>query len=160
MTLLVTQTTQCQVHTTKVSRFSQRCGWELPSFWNVMLHHQLLSDTASQTRRTPNLLKCDVASPITQWHSITDQTNSHSSEMWCCVTNYPVTQHHRPEEQVPSSCHYDCILCTPWHSNSLRLTWLYAQQICLSCKERHSTLSRPRMTRTNLQSIELRHAGL
>jgi len=44
MTLSVTQRTQCQVHTTKVLRFSQRCDWRL-----------------------------------------------HSSEMWYCITNYPVT---------------------------------------------------------------------
>jgi hypothetical protein len=95
MTLSETQTTQCQVHTAKVSRFSQWCDWRL-----------------------------------------------HSSKMWCCITNYPVTQHHRPEEQVLSSDHYDCILHALRHSYSrfteAHLALCYAQQICLSCRERHS----------------------
>jgi hypothetical protein len=92
MTLSETQTTQCQVHTAKVSRFSQWCDWRL-----------------------------------------------HSSKMWCCITNHPVTQHHRPEEQVFSSDHYDCILHVLRHSDSLRLTWSYAMlNRYLSCQERHS----------------------
>ena len=61
-------------------------------------YHKSLEVFTEVWMRTPILLKCDVASPITQWHSITDQKNSHPSEMWCCITNYSVTQHHRPEE--------------------------------------------------------------
>lgn len=57
-------------------------------------HHKSLEVFTEVWMRTPILLKCDVASPITQWHSITDQKNKSSVPVimtaFCVHLNIPI----------------------------------------------------------------------